>query len=105
MTDVEIIDPPTAEQTLALIAANLPFVEVSADGLDLWPDQNTHDPDADWARGDQQATLTLLLAREHHNPGVISWILSDLIKAGRFGAVEAAFVTRIACAAQVAAHN
>lgn len=80
--------------------SELPFVETAESGVCFWQPACSGYDDDDCARGEIFATMTLAIAKEMDSALAVAVVLRDMVRMGRFGAVEAGFLATVSGAAR-----
>lgn len=88
------------------IFSDLPFVFESAPGdVSFWCVEGVGDDDLDIGLGEMYGRLALRVAKEFDLPVLVAQVIRDMITGGKFGRVEAGFLSVVACAAKAGSMN
>lgn len=100
--DISTVDLTVDHDQADRALRELPFVnELTTKGTPFWDIDPTGDAPADLHLGLVCGELALAAAKEFDSPLTIATIMRDMVRGGRFGMVEAGFVSVIVCAAKV----
>ena len=80
--------------------SQLPFVEPTEEGACFWHAATSGYDDDDFARGELFGLLALAMAKEMDSAMAVALPLRDMVRMGRFGAVEAGFLATVSGAAR-----
>ena len=87
------------------VLESLPFVVQVGDDLTFWNIEPSGHRDTDIDTGERYGRLAIAAARQFENPMILALIMTDIVKAGNIGAMEAGFLHCVARAARAGSMN